>query len=388
MDFEFDENQKMIQKEVRRLADSFDMEYWREKDGKGEFPHEFFDAFAKQGWLRIAFPEEYGGSGLGVMEAAMVLEEVMASGAGCTGATPLHSSIFTAMPIVHHGSEEQKRKYIPKIAAGELKLAISITEPNVGTDTTRIRTMARRDGDEYVFNGQKVWCSNAKNAEKTLIITRTEPYEEVAKKARGMSLFFADIHAPGVTIREIPKLGRHAVDSNELFIEDLRVPAEDLIGEEGRGFYYLLTALNPERILVAAEAVGIGRACLDMAVKYASERVVFNRPIGMNQGIQFPLADSYSKLEVARLMVYKAAWLFDNGLPCGQEANIAKLRAAEAGFEAADRALQAHGGYGYAQEYHIERLWREVRLYRLAPISQEMVLNYIGEHVLGLPKSY
>jgi acyl-CoA dehydrogenase len=388
MDFELSEEHKMIQREVRKLADSFDMEYWREKDGKGEFPHEFFDAFAEQGWLRIAFPEEYGGSGLGVAEAALVLEEVMASGAGCTGATPLHSSIFTAMPIVHHGTEEQKRKYIPRIAAGELKLAISITEPNVGTDTTRLRTTARRDGDQYILNGQKVWCSNAQNAEKMLIIVRTTPYEEVSKKTMGMSLFFADIHAPGVTIREIPKLGRHAVDSNELFIEDLRVPAADLIGEEGRGFYYLLTALNPERILVAAEAVGIGRACLDLAVNYARERVVFDRPIGMNQGIQFPLADSYSKLEVARLMVYKAAWLFDNGMSCGEEANIAKLRAAEAAFEAADRSLQTHGGYGYAQEYHIERLWREVRLYRLAPISQEMVLNYIGEHVLGLPKSY
>lgn len=388
MDFELNDQQKMIQSEVRKLARSFDTEYWRDKDSKGQFPHEFFDAFAKNGWLEIAFPEQYGGSGLGVFEAAVVLEEVMASGAGCTGATPLHSSIFTAMPIVYHGTEEQKRKYIPRIARGELKLAISITEPNVGTDTARIRTMARRDGDEYVINGQKVWCSNAQNADKMLIITRTTPYEEVTKKTMGMSLFFADIHAPGVTIKEIPKLGRHAVDSNELFIENLRVPADDLIGKEDQGFYYLLTALNPERILVAAEAVGIGQACLDLAVRYANERIVFDRPIGMNQGIQFPLADSYSSLEVARLMVYKAAWLFDNGMPCGKEANIAKLRAAEAAFEAADRALQTHGGYGYAQEYHIERLWREVRLYRLAPISQEMVLNYIGEHVLGLPKSY
>lgn len=388
MDFEFTEQQKMIQTEVRKLANKFDLEYWRDKDEREEWPHDFFNEFARNDWLGICFPSELGGSGLGVTEACILLEEVMASGAGTTGATPLHSSMFTAMPLVHHGTEEQKKKYIPSVARGELKLALSVTEPNVGTDTTRIQTRAVRDGDDYILNGHKVWCSNAQNAQKMLIVVRTTPYEQVAKKTKGMSLFFADIDRSAVTVKAIPKLGRHAVDSNELFIEDLRVPASDLIGQEGEGFKYLITALNPERILVAAEAVGIGRSCLDLAVKYAKERIVFGRPIGQNQGIQFPLADSYSKLEVAKLMVYKAAWLFDQGLPCGKEANMAKLRAGEAAFEAADRALQVHGGFGYAREYHIERLWREVRLYKLAPISQEMVLNFIGEHVLELPKSY
>ena len=269
-----------------------------------------------------------------------------------------------------------------------MKLAYSVTEPDAGTETSRITTRAVRDGDDYVITGKKVWSTNLQNADRTLILVRTSAYEEVDKKTMGMSLFLLDLKSKGITIREIEKLGRACVDSNELFLDEVRVPASDLIGEEGRGFYHLIDGLNPERLLVGVEAAGIGRAALDLAVKYANERIVFDRPIGMNQGIQFPLADAYSKLEVARLMAHKGAWLYDKGMPCGEEANIAKIRAAEAGFEACDAALQAHGGMGYAKEFHVERLWREIRLYKIAPVSQEMALSYIGEHVLNLPKSY
>ncbi len=388
MDFALTEQQQLIKQEVRHLARKFGPEYWREKDRTGDYPAEFFREFAQQGWLGIALPAEYGGSGLGITEACILLEEITASGAGTTGAAPIHFSIFTPLPIVRHGSEEQKRKYLPLIAQGKIQLAFAITEPDAGTDTTRITTRAERKGGGFVINGKKVWCSNAQQADKFLILTRTTPYEEVSKKTKGMSLFFADVDRTAITIQEIEKLGRHAVDSNQLFIENLHVPAEDLIGEEGEGFYYLLDGLNPERIVVAAEAVGIGRAALEKAVTYAKERIVFGRPIGQNQGIQFPLAESYAKLEAAALLVYKAAWLYDRGEPCGREANMAKLLAAEAAFEAVDRALQTFGGFGYAKEFDVERLWREVRLYKIAPVSQQMALNYIGEHVLGLPKSY
>ncbi len=388
MDFGLSEEQEMIRTQVRQIADAFDLEYWRERDKTKEYPQDFLDAFAKAGWLGIAIPEAYGGAGLGITEACLLLHEICASGAGTSGASPVHFSIFPPMPIIKYGSDEQKQSYLPKIASGEMKLGFSITEPDAGTDTTRIATFAARDGDDYVISGKKVWSSNLKHADRTLILVRTEPYEAVERKTLGMSLFFLDLKSEGITIREIEKLGRHSVDSNELFLDNVRVPASDLVGEEGQGFYHLLSGLNPERLLVAAEAVGIGRAGLDLGIRYAKERIVFNRPIGQNQGIQFPLADAYTKLEVAFLMVMKGAWLFDNDQPCGEEANIAKIRAADAGFEACDVSLQTHGGMGYATEYHIERLWREVRLFKIAPISQEMALNYVGEHVLGLPKSY
>ena len=388
MDFGLSEEQIMIRTQVRQIADSFDLEYWREHDRTKVYPQEFLDAFAEAGWLGIAIPEAYGGAGLGIIEACLLLHEICASGAGTSGASPVHFSIFPPMPIIKYGSDEQKQSYLPKIASGEMTLGFSITEPDAGTDTTRIATFAARDGDDYVISGKKVWSSNLKHADRTLILVRTEPYEAVERKTLGMSLFFLDLKSEGITIREIEKLGRHSVDSNELFLDNVRVPASDLVGEEGQGFYHLLSGLNPERLLVAAEAVGIGRAGLDLGIRYAKERIVFNRPIGQNQGIQFPLADAYTKLEVAFLMVMKGAWLFDNDQPCGEEANIAKIRAADAGFEACDVSLQTHGGMGYATEYHIERLWREVRLFKIAPISQEMALNYVGEHVLGLPKSY
>ncbi len=378
----------MIRTQVRQIADSFDLEYWREHDRTKVYPQEFLDAFAEAGWLGIAIPEAYGGAGLGTLEACLLLHEICASGAGTSGASPVHFSIFPPMPIIKYGSDEQKQSYLPKIASGEMTLGFSITEPDAGTDTTRIATFAARDGDDYVISGKKVWSSNLKHADRTLILVRTEAYETVERKTLGMSLFFLDLKSEGITIREIEKLGRHSVDSNELFLDNVRVPASDLVGEEGQGFYHLLSGLNPERLLVAAEAVGIGRAGLDLGIRYAKERIVFNRPIGQNQGIQFPLADAYTKLEVAFLMVMKGAWLFDNDQPCGEEANIAKIRAADAGFEACDVSLQTHGGMGYATEYHIERLWREVRLFKIAPISQEMALNYVGEHVLGLPRSY
>ena len=388
MDFTLTEEQQMIRTQVRQIAGQFDLNYWLERDKSKQYPHDFFQAFADAGWLGIAIPEEYGGTGLGILDACLLLEAICASGAGTSGASPIHFSIFPPMPIIKYGSEEQKREYLPKIATGEMKLGFSVTEPDAGTDTSRISTRAERKGGDYVMTGKKVWSTNLQNADRTLILVRTTPYDQVERKTLGMSLFLLDLKSEGITIREIEKLGRHCVDSNELFLDDVRVPASDLVGEEGQGFYHLIAGLNPERLLIAAEAVGIGRASLNLAVKYAKERVVFGRPIGMNQGIQFPLADAYTQLEVAELMVHKGAWLFDQGMSCGEEANIAKIRAAHAGFEACDAALQTHGGMGYAKEYHVERLWREIRLYKIAPISQEMALNFVGEHVLGLPKSY
>jgi len=388
VDFDLTEEQEMIRRHVRGIADRFDLEYWRERDRTGQYPHDFFNALAEAGWLGVAIPEAYGGAGLGITEACLMLEEICASGAGTSGASPVHFSIFPPMPIVKFGREEQKRAWLPRIAAGEMKLGFSVTEPDAGTDTTAISTRAERVGEEYVLTGRKIWSSNLKHADRTLLLARTTPREQAEKKTLGMTLFFVDLKSPGLTIREIEKLGRHCVDSNELSLDGVRVPAADRVGEEGRGFYHLLEGINPERLLVAAEAVGIGRAALELAVRYARERVVFGRPIGMNQAIQFPLAAAYGKLETAALMVRRGAWLYDRGRPCGAEANMAKLEAAQAGFEACDAALQTYGGMGYAKEYHIERLWREVRLYKIAPVSQEMALNYLAEHVLGLPRSY
>lgn len=388
MDFALTEEQQLIRTEVGNLARKFDWSYWRELDSTGEYPHAFFNEMAAAGWVGAAIPAEYGGGGLGIIEASLILLEICASGAGTSGASPVHFSMFPPQPVIKYGSEEMKRQYLPKIASGEMKMAFSVTEPNAGTDTPHIETTAVRDGDDWVINGRKVWSSNAQNADRVLILTRTTPIEDVGKRTKGMTLFFSDMDRDAIQMRLIHKMGRHAVDSNELFIDDFRVPHNDMVGEEGEGFYHLLDGLNPERIVIAAEAVGIGKAALNKAVQYAKDRTVFGRPIGKNQGIQFPLAEAYARLEAAELMVLKAAWLYDNGQPCGAEANMAKLLAADAGCDAVDHAVQTHGGFGYAQEFDVERLYREIRLYKIAPVSQQMVLNYLGEHVLGMPRSY
>lgn len=388
MDFELTSAQEEIVRQVRALASRFDDEYWRECDRKGQFPNDFYDAIAKAGYLGVAIPEAYGGSGLGITEAALVMREVAASGGAMSAASAIHLSIFGVSPIVFHGTEEQKRRFLPPVVRGEMHVSFAVTEPDAGNDITHIRTFARREGDYYVLNGRKVFTTKARESRKMLILTRTTPLEKVAKKTDGMTLFFADIDPSAVEVRELHKLGRAAVDTNMLFIDNLKVPASDLIGGEGRGFHSLLDGLNPERILVAAEAIGIGRAALAKAVRYAKERVVFGRPIGQNQAIAHPLADVYTKLETAELMMMKAAWLFDHRKPCGPEANTAKLRAADAAFEACDRAVQTLGGYGYIRDYDVERYFRECRLLKIAPVSQEMVLNSISEHVLGLPRSY
>jgi acyl-CoA dehydrogenase len=389
MDFRLTEDQDTIRRAVADLAASFDEEYWLQKDAEHEFPWEFYKAFADAGWLGICVPEEYGGSGLGILEASLLLEEVSASGAGMNGASCMHMSIFGMHPVIKHGSAELKAQTLPRLLNGDLHVCFGVTEPDAGLDTTRTKTFAKRQPDgDYVINGRKVWISKALESEKILLLTRTTKLEECAKKTDGMTLFMTDLNRDHIDIRPIPKMGREAVDSNELFIDNLPVSAADVVGEEGKGFKYLLDGLNPERVLIAVEALGLGRAAIKRAVAYGNERIVFGRPIGMNQGLQFPLADAQIKLDAAELMVRKAACLYDQGLPCGREANAAKYLCAEAGFAAADHAVQMHGGMGYAREYHVERYFREARLLRIAPISQEMVLNYVGEHVLGLPRSY
>jgi acyl-CoA dehydrogenase len=388
MDFALTEDQQTIKEAVAELASKFDNQYWMDKDSNHEFPTEFYQAFAEGGWLGITTPEEYGGHGFGITEASLLLEEVAASGGGMNAASSMHLSIFGMHPVIVHGSEEMKRETLPRIVSGDLHVCFGVTEPGAGLDTTRITTFAKRDGDDYIVNGRKVWISKAMESEKILLLTRTSKFEDSDKKTDGLTLFLTDLDRDHVDIRPIRKMGRNAVTSNELFIDNLRVPAAHRIGEEGKGFKYILDGLNPERMLVAAEALGIGRAALRAGVQYGNEREVFGRPIGMNQGIQFPLADSLARLDAAELMLRKATWLYDNGLPCAREANTAKYLCADAGFDAADRALQTHGGMGYSEEYHVARYFREARLTKIAPISQEMILNFLGSHVLGLPRSY
>jgi alkylation response protein AidB-like acyl-CoA dehydrogenase len=389
VDFALTEQQELIRKEVATLARSFSADYWLEKDRKAEYPWEFVKAFATGGWLGMIVPEAYGGSGLGVTEAAILLHEICAAGAGTTGASPVHFYLFPPLPLIKHGSAELKQRYLPGIAAGEIVMSFGVTEPNAGTDTSRIETRAERVGDRWIVNGRKVWNTNARQATHILLLARTTPRADTADRPfRGMTLFFTRFDRSRITVREIEKLGRAAVDSNEIFIDALDVPDADVVGEVGRGFYHLLDSLNPERIFTGIEAIGIGRAALERAVDYAKQRVVFDRPIGKNQAIAHPLAQAWARLEAAETLCWKAAWLYDHGRECGAAANAAKLVAADAGFDACDAALQTHGGYGYAKEFHVERLWREVRLYKIAPISQQMVLNYLAEHVLGLPRSY
>jgi acyl-CoA dehydrogenase len=371
----------------RDLARRFDLDYWRQKDKKPEYPWEFVQAFADAGWLGVMVPEEYGGLGLGLTEAAVMLHEVANSGAGMSGASAVHFYIFPPGPVLRHGSEEMKRKYLPQLAQGKLLMAFGVTEPTAGVDTSRITTRATKTADGWLVNGQKVWTTNAQNANRILLLARTSARDD-EKPLEGMTLFFTDFDRKAITVREIEKLGRAAVDSNEIFIDDLEIPDEDVVGEVGQGFRYLLDGLNPERIVVAMEQVGLGRAALDLATRYANDRVVFDRPIGKNQAVAHPLADSWMRLYAAELVAMRAADLFDNEQPCGKEANAAKFLGSEAGFQACDRAMQTHGGFSYAKEYHVERFWRESRLLKVAPISQEMVLNYVSTKVLGLPKSY
>jgi acyl-CoA dehydrogenase len=378
---------KDVREAASTLARRFDLAYWRTCDKEEKYPWEFVNAFAKAGWMGILMPEEYGGMGLGLSEAAVMLNEIAAAGAGMSGASAVHFYVFPPQPILRHGSEAMKQRYLPLLARGELLMAFGVTEPTSGVDTSRIRTKAERRGDRWVINGQKVWTTNAQNAKKILLLARTSPRDE-KRPLDGMTLFFADLDRKHCDVRVIDKLGRAAVDSNEVFIEGLEVADEDVVGEVGKGFHYLLDGLNPERIVVGMEAIGIGRAALKLAVEYANTRVVFDRPIGKNQAVAHPLAENWIRLEAAELMALRAAALYDARKSCGAEANAAKFLGADAGFRACDQAMQTHGGFAYAKEYHIERLWREVRLLRLAPISQEMVLNFVSNKVLGLPKSY
>jgi acyl-CoA dehydrogenase len=388
VNLDFTPDQAALRDGIRELASQFSDEYWSEKDEAPAFPWEFHEALAKGGWLGICIPEEYGGGGLGVTEASIVVQEIAASGACLNGASLAHTAVFGLLPIIRHGTEEQKRRFLPRAASGDLHLAFAVTEPDAGTDTGRTSTFAKKVEGGYLVTGKKVWITKAQEAERLLLLTRTTPLEEVRKKVHGLTLFFAELDRDHVDIRPIKKMGRNATDSNELFIDRLFVPDEDVVGEPGRGFHVLLDGLNPERVLNAQECIGIGRAALRRAVEYARTRIVFDRPIGMNQGIQFPLAEALAQLDAAELMCWHAAKLYDAGLPCGREANSAKYLAAEAAFYATDRAVQTHGGYGYAKEYHVERYFREARVLRLGPVSQELILAYLGEHVLGLPKSY
>ncbi len=378
----------LIRDAVRSVCAAFDDDYWAACDREHRFPWDFYRAMADGGWIGIAIPEQYGGGGRGILEAATVLQTVAASGAAMNGASSLHMSIFGMQPVIRHGDEVMRQRYLPAVADGSLHVAFGVTEPDAGTDTTRITTRAVRDGEHYVINGRKVWTSKAMEADRILLLTRTTPLAECRRPTDGMTLFLVDKHAPGVGVAPIPKMGRNAVASCETTYDDVRVPAADRVGDEGQGFRYLLDGLNAERVLIAAEAIGIGHASLRVAVAYAKERVVFDRPICQNQGISFPLAEAHARLRAAELMVQEAARLVDAGAPCGEEANLAKYLAAEAGFFAADRAVQTLGGFGYASEYHVERYFREARLMRIAPISQELVLSYVAEHVLGLPRSH
>ncbi len=377
-----------IRDAVRAICDRFDDSYWSEKDRAHSFPHEFAKAMAEGGWLGIAMPVEYGGAGLGVTEAAIMMQEVGRSAGAFAACSTIHINIFGLHSIVKHGTEAQKQAWLPDIIAGKSRACFGVTEPDAGLDTSKIKTRAVRQGDRYVVNGQKIWTSTAQQADKVVLLARTTPIEDCAKPTDGLTLFYADLDRSAVEIREIPKMGRHAVNSNQVFYDNLMVPLDRRIGEEGKGFRYILDSLNSERILNAAEVIGMGRRALEKAVAYAGERVVFGRKIGMNQSIQHPLAECWSELYAAELMTLHAAELCDAGKPCGAQANAAKYLAADAGFKACDRAIRTHGGMGYAAEYHVERYFREMVAAQLAPVSREMILCFIAERELGLPKSY
>jgi acyl-CoA dehydrogenase len=388
MDFSFTEAQQEIREAILKICARFGDDYWLAKDRDGGFPDEFHRAIADGGWLGIAMPEAYGGSGLGITEAAIMMQAVAESGAAFSGASALHMNIFGLNPVIVFGTEDQKRRYLPPLIKGEEKACFAVTEPDAGLDTTRLKTRAVRDGNRYLVHGQKIWISTAQVADRVLLLARTTPLDEVKKPTFGLSLFYTRLDRAHVEARVIDKMGRKAVDSNQLFFDALPVPVEDRIGEEGKGFEYILHGMNPERVLIAAEAVGTGRVALARAARYAKERIVFGRPIGQNQAIQHPLAKCWADLEAANLMMLKAAALYDTGKPCGIEANAAKYLAAEAGFRACETAVMTHGGMGYAKEFHVERFLREILIARIAPVSRELILSHIAEKALGLPKSY
>jgi acyl-CoA dehydrogenase len=372
---------------VSDLCASFPAEYFQRVDAEEAYPEEFVQALTEAGWLAAMIPEEYGGSGLGVTEASVIMEEINRAGAN---AGACHGQMYNMGTLLRHGSEAQKREYLPRIASGELRLqSMAVTEPTTGTDTTRIKTTAERKGDRYVINGQKVWISRVQHSDLMILLARTTPLEQVERKSDGMSVFIVDLReavGAGMSVRPIPNMVNH--ETNELFFDQLEIPAENLIGEEGKGFRYILDGLNAERALIAAECIGDGYWFIDRVVRYTGERVVFGRPIGQNQGVQFPIARAYVNVEAANLMRFRACTRFDAGEPCGAEANMAKMLAAEASWEAANVCLQYHGGFGFAREYDIERKFRETRLYQVAPISTNLILSYVAEHVLGLPRSF
>ena len=388
MNFELSEQQQAVQDAIARICRDFGEDYWLARDTDGAFPEAFVRAITEGGWLGIAMPEAYGGAGLGISEAAVLAHTIARSGAGMSGASAVHLNLFGPNPIVVFGTDEQKSRFLPRLIQGQDRACFGVTEPNSGLNTSRLETRAVRDGDHYVINGRKLWTTTAQTANRILLIARTTPIEQCAKPTDGLSLFYTTLDRDRIEVRLIEKMGRKAVDSNALFIDNLLVPVEDRIGEEGQGWKYLLHGLNPERILIAAEAVGLGQAALERAANYARERIVFDRSIGKNQAIQHPLAVNWMELEAAYLMAFKAASLYDQGRPCGAEANSAKYLAAEAALSACQRAVLTHGGMGYAKEYHVERYLREIMIPVIAPVSQEMIKSFIGEHVLGQEKSY
>lgn len=387
MDFTPNEDHELIADAVDARCAEFDDSYWLACEEEHRFPWDFYAAMAKDGWLGMALPEEYGGGGRGITEASILMRKIAASGAAMNGCSALHLTVFGLQPVVKFGNDRLKETFLPRAVAGDLHVAFGVTEPNAGTDTSKIATRATRaPGGGWTISGQKIWTTKALEADVILILVRTG--DDPDDRFGGLTLFLADMDPDHVTIRPTKKVGRNAVTTGETFYDDLPVEDWRMVGEEGRGFHHILSGLNPERILIAAEAIGIGEAALRRAVGYATEREVFDRPIGANQAISHPLADAYARLKAAWQMVMLAAWKYDNGMKCGEEANTAKYLAAEAGYLAADRAMQTHGGLGYASEYHVERYWREARLMRIAPVSQEMTLNYLAQNVLGLPRSY
>lgn len=389
IEFRLTEDQRVLVAAIERLCEDFPFEYWRSHDERAAFPHEFHQAVAASGWLGIAMPQAQGGACLGMTEAALMMQAISASGAGMSGASAIHMNIFGLNPVVVHGTEAQRERFLPPLIAGREKACFAVTEPDAGLDTTKLKTRAVRQPDGgYLLHGNKIWISTAQVADRMLILARTTPLEQVGKPTQGLSLFYTALNRQYVEIKEIHKLGRAAVDSNMLFIDGLPVPEMDRIGDEGRGFEYILHGMNAERILVASEAVGLGRVALERATRYAKDRIVFNRPIGKNQAIQHPLAENWMQLEAAWLMIMQAAWQYDRGESAGAAANAAKYLAGEAGFAACTQAVMTHGGYGYAREYHVERYLREVMIPRIAPVSPQLALCFIAEKVLGLPKSY
>ena len=388
MKFNLNQTQLSIIDSVNNIMKNYNDEYWLQCDKESKFPQKFYEEVANGGWLGICMPKEYGGSALGVSEASIFMQKISETGGGMAAASSIHINIFGPHPIVVYGTKEQKDKWLPPLILGKEKTCFGVTEPDAGLDTGRLKTFAKKINNGYLVNGQKIWTSTAKIADKILLLARTSPIEECKKNTDGLTLFYTNLDRGKIEVREISKMGRAAVDSNQIFIDNLEVPEFDRIGEEGKGFKYILDSLNPERILIAAEALGIGKNALSRAVKYANDRVVFNRPIGKNQSIQHPLAENWIELEAAELLIAKAAYQYDKGENAGGMANAAKYFAAEAGFKAATQAVVTLGGMGYAKEYHVERLLRESLIPKLAPVSAQMILNYISERVLGLPKSY